>query len=196
MSIYKGSTKLGFIYHGGTKIGKVYKGATKVFGREPIELPIYAVTQWTGVVDHRTHYFKYWKIGPIVDGYSPVFQRVTTGDFASAPNYNDTLVAINGTLGQPGSTIDVNSSYGRANYTDTIVDGLGYKWHRYLFLNKNYPDFTNRFYHVSPGQKVGDKISDWGQMMISGTSVKIESFQDTTQTVNLNAIEGSIIYRY
>lgn len=195
MPIYKGSTKLGTIYHGGTKIGKVYKGATKVFGREPIELPVYAVTQWTGVEDHRTYYFKYWKVGPIVDGYSPVFQDVTTGDFASVPDYHD-LVAINGTLGQPGSTIDVNSSYMRANYTDTIVDGLGYKWHRYLFFNKNYPDFTNRCYHVSPGQKVGDKVPDWGQMMISGTSVKIESFKETTQTVNLNAVEGSIIYRY
>ena len=59
MPIYKGSTKLGTIYHGGTKIrkvykgatkvfGKVYKGATKVFGKEPVELPVYAVTQWTG----------------------------------------------------------------------------------------------------------------------------------------------------
>ena len=56
MSFYKGSTKLGIIYHGGTKIGKVYKGATKVFGKEPIELPVYSVTQWTGVVDHSTYY--------------------------------------------------------------------------------------------------------------------------------------------
>lgn len=195
MPIYKGSTKLGTIYNGSTKIGKVYKGATKVFGREPIELPVYAVTQWTGVIDYRTYYYKYWKIGPIVDGYSPVFRDVTTGNFASAPKYHD-LVAINGTLGQPGSTIDVDSSYMRANYTDTIVDGLGYKWHRYLFENPNYPGSTNRYYHVSPGQKVDDKVADWGQMIISGTSVTIESFDVTTQTVNLNAVEGSIIYRY
>ena len=195
MPIYKGSTKLGTIYHGSTKIGKVYKGATKVFGREPIELPVYSVTQWTGVTDHRTYYYKYWKIGPIVDGYSPVFHEVTTGNFASAPDYCD-LVAINGTLGQPGSKIAVDSTNHFANYKDTIVDGLGYKWHRYLFFNGNYPNFKNRCYHVSPGQKVGDKVPDWGQMTISGTSVKIESFQETTQTVNLNAVEGSIIYRY
>ena len=195
MPIYKGSTELGIIYHGSTKIGKVYKGATKVFGNEPIELPVYAVTQWTEVVNSRTYYYKYWKIGPIVDGYSPLFHKSTTGDFASAPNYYD-LVAINGTLGQPGSKIAVDSTNNFANYTDTIVDGLGYKWHRYLFLNPNYPSPTNRFYHVSPGQKVGDKVPDWGQMIISGTSVKIESFKETTQTVNLNAVEGSIIYRY
>ena len=195
MPIYKGSTKLGTIYHGGTKIGKVYKGATLVFGREPIELPVYAVTQWTGVTDNRTYYYKYWKVGPIVDGYSPVFQEVTTGDFASAVDYHD-LVAIDGALGQPGSKIAVDSTQHYANYKDTIVDGLGYKWHRYLFLNPIYPSSTNRFYHVSPGQKVGDKVPDWGQMILSGTSVKIESFQETTQTVNLNAVEGSIIYRY
>ena len=195
MPIYKGSTKLGIIYHGSTKIGKVYKGATKVFGKEPIELPVYSVTQWTDVVDHRTYYNKYWKIGPIVDGYSPVFHEVTTGNFASAPDYHD-LVAINGTLGQPGSKIAMDSTNHYANYTDTIVDGLGYKWHRYLFENPIYPSSTNRFYHVSPGQKVGDKVADWGQMIISGTSVRIESFEETTQTVNLNAVEGSIIYRY
>ena len=195
MPIYKGSTKLGTIYHGSTKIGKVYKGATKVFGKEPIELPVYSVTQWTGVTDHRTYYYKYWKIGPIVDGYSPVFREVTTGNFASAPDYHD-IDAINGILGQPGSTIAVDSTSRFASYTDTIVDGLGYKWHRYLFANPNYPSSTNRFYHVSPGQKVGDKVADWGQMIISGTSVRIESFQETTQTVNLNAVEGSIIYRY
>lgn len=195
MPIYKGSTKLGSIYHGGTKIEKVYKGATKVFGKEPVELPVYAVTQWREVISHRTYYFKYWKIGPIVDGYSAVFHKVTTGNFASSFNYS-TLEAINGILGQPNSTIAVDSTNHFANYTDTIVDGLGYKWYRYLYFNQNYPDFTNRFYHVSPGQKVGDKVPDWGQMIISGTSVKIESFKETTQTVNINAIEGSIIYRY
>lgn len=195
MPIYKGSTKLGIIYHGSTKIGNVYKGATKVFGREPIELPVYAVTQWTEVINSQTYFNKYWKIGPIVDGYSPVFQRGTLGNFASAPE-DHTLVAINGILGQPGSKIAVDSTNLFANYTDTIVDGLGYKWHRYLFKNPNYPGSTNRFYHVSPGQKVGDKVPDWGQMIISGTSVSIESFDVTTQTVNLNAIEGSIIYRY
>lgn len=180
---------------GGVEIKKVYKGSTKIFGEESIELPIYAVTQWKFVQDYRTYYNKCWKVGPIVNGYSPVFYNQATGKFPSLSYH--TLVDINGTLGEANSTIAVDSKYYQiGNYTDTITDGLGYKWHRYLFINSNYPDFTNRFYHVSPGQKVGDKVPDWGQMTISNSTVKIESRKETSQTVNLNAAEGSIIYRY
>lgn len=87
--IYKGSQKEGKVYIGGTKIGKIYKGSQLVYQSQK-SLRLYSYGINTGALCGM--------IGGFTTSF-PYFQGTSNGEYYS------TLTTINGTIGQPGSSI-------------------------------------------------------------------------------------------
>ncbi len=126
MPIYKGSTKIGKIYHGSTKIGKVYKGSTLVYS------DAHKLCKQSNV----------YAFSPVKVG-SPIF------------NYLGKITAINGTIGNNGSTITFYRSLGDL-YKGAFIGSFSFDGFILYGYDAAQSGFLNLLFFVSQNQQVGD----------------------------------------
>lgn len=133
MTIHKSSNKLDSLYVGSTEIGKVYKGSTLVYEKKK-GVPVWGFDSNT------------WLVGD----YS------TNGLVHDSNNHTFILTAINGSLGQSGSSITIKTSNGisaTASYSYNLTVN-NYLFHKYTYT----VSYTRYQFYVLQGSVVGNYV--------------------------------------